>query len=140
MPDATAKRIEIVTEGPADLPLLYGDRVQLQQVILNLVHNAMDALSAAGTPDGRIRIVAATHEAPDRIEIGVIDNGPGIDAAVAGRLFQPLTTSKSDGLGLGLSICAAIVEAHGGRIWLHARQPGATEFRLSLPLDRSSPA
>jgi len=140
LPDAAAKRIRIDTEGFRDLPLLHGDRVQLQQVILNLVRNAMDALVAARTPDGRIRIVAAKHETPARIEIGVIDNGPGIEDALAERLFQPLTTSKSEGLGLGLSICAAIVEAHGGRIWLRARQPGATEFRLSLPLDRSQPA
>jgi C4-dicarboxylate-specific signal transduction histidine kinase len=136
LPDAAAKRIRIDTEGIGDLPLLYGDRVQLQQVILNLVHNAIDALVAARVTDGHIRIVGALHEAPHRIEIGVIDNGPGMDAAQAERLFQPLTTSKSEGLGLGLSICAAILEAHGGRIWLQQHRPGATEFRLSLPLDR----
>ena len=136
LPDAAAKRIRIDTEGIGDLPLLYGDRVQLQQVILNLVHNAIDALVAARVTDGHIRIVGALHEAPHRIEIGVIDNGPGMDAAQAERLFQPLTTSKSEGLGLGLSICAAILEAHGGRIWLQQHRPGATEFRLSLPIDR----
>ena len=70
------------------------------------------------------------------VEISVADNGPGIAAAVQERLFHPLTTSKSDGLGLGLSIAASIIEAHGGRIWLAAAEPGATEFRFTLPLDR----
>ena len=69
------------------------------------------------------------------LEIGVLDNGPGIPADRVEHLFKPLTTSKKEGLGLGLSICLAIVEAHGGRIWLHSRQSGATEFRLSLPLE-----
>jgi signal transduction histidine kinase len=70
----------------------------------------------------------------DLVEVRVADNGPGIEAALAVRLFEPLTTSKPDGLGLGLSICASIVQLHGGRIWLHSGAPGATEFRFSLPL------
>src|ERR1700730_5476062 len=71
------------------------------------------------------------------VEIGVLDNGPGIEGELASRLFDPLTTTKQDGLGLGLSICASIMEAHGGRVWLHSGKPGATEFRFSVPLDRS---
>jgi two-component system sensor kinase FixL len=65
----------------------------------------------------------------------VIDSGPGVAADIAARLFEPLATSKHDGLGLGLSISAAIVEAHGGRLWLHTGEPGATEFRFSLPIE-----
>jgi signal transduction histidine kinase len=72
---------------------------------------------------------------PARIEISVVDNGPGITAEVTERLFHPLTTSKTDGLGLGLSISASIVEAHGGRIWLQTGKAGMTEFRFSLPLE-----
>jgi len=66
-----------------------------------------------------------------------LDNGPGIEGEPASRLFDPLATTKQDGLGLGLSICASIVEAHGGRVWLHSGERGATEFRFSVPLDSS---
>jgi len=109
--------------------------VQLQEVILNLVRNAAEAIADARTPSGRIMVVARRLEAPARIEISVVDNGPGVTAEVAERLFHPLTTSKTDGLGLGLSISASIVEAHGGRIWLQTGKAGATEFRFSLPLE-----
>jgi two-component system sensor kinase FixL len=106
----------------------------VQQVLLNLVRNAMDALAGTDRRDGSIRITATRCDAPARIEIAVADNGPGIDAALAERLFEPLTTSKQDGLGLGLSICASIVQSHGGRIWLQSAAAGATELRFSLPL------
>ena len=104
------------------------------------MRNAIDAIAASGRDDGRIRHRAyAGLTGRSRIEISVLDNGTGIDDAVAGRLFEPLTTSKKDGLGLGLSICASIVEAHGGRIWLQSDAPGATEFRFSLPLGEGKP-
>jgi signal transduction histidine kinase len=128
--EARAKAIEIVLDVPPELPPLHGDRVQLQQVILNLVRNAMEAL--AGRKDGIVRIAVCRFD--DRVEVRVADNGPGIEASLAARLFEPLTTSKPDGLGLGLSICASIVQLHGGRIWLHSGEPGATVFRFSLPL------
>jgi signal transduction histidine kinase len=133
-PEAATRGIALAVDLPADLPAIHGDAVQLQQVILNLVHNAADAISGARTPDGRIVLSARRSHAPAAIEIAVIDNGPGIASDIASRLFHPLTTSKVDGLGLGLSISASIVEAHGGRIWLQASDPGATEFRFSLPL------
>ncbi len=92
-----------------------------------------------GAAGGRIRLFARRSGRPSEVEIGVADNGPGIDASLADRLFQPLTTSKQEGLGLGLSICASIVEAHGGRIWLQSQAAGATEFRFSLPLRTPDP-
>jgi signal transduction histidine kinase len=101
------------------------------------VRNAIEAISGTGQATGRIRIGARRLNAPERIEISVADNGPGIPNELAGRLFAPLTTSKSEGLGLGLAICAAIVDSHGGKVWLHSGLPGATEFRFSLPLDIS---
>jgi len=133
--EATANSVRLSLEARDELPLLYGDRIQLQQVVLNLVRNAVDAL--AGRSDGAVCVVARRLDAPAGVEISVADNGPGIDAALAGRLFEPLMTSKRDGLGLGLSICASIVELHGGRIWLHSGAAGATEFRLSLPARRT---
>ena len=72
--------------------------------------------------------------------IAVRDNGPGIDPALVERLFGPLTTSKKEGLGLGLAISQSIVEAHGGRVWLQEHAPGMTEFRISLPLETVPPA
>jgi signal transduction histidine kinase len=132
--ESIAKNIRIEFDAAADLPPLYGDRIQLQQVILNLVRNAMDAFAGDGRDDGTIRITAHRTDAPAGVEIAVADDGPGIDWELADRLFEPLTTSKPDGLGLGLSICASIVQLHGGRIWLHEGAPGATEFRFSLPV------
>jgi two-component system sensor kinase FixL len=135
--EASARGVIVDLDVAADLPDLYGDRVQLEQVVLNLVHNAVDAIAGAGQSHGHVQVVARRHAAPPHIEIGVSDNGPGIEGELAVRLFDPLTTAKQDGLGLGLSICASIVEAHGGRVWLHSGKPGATEFRFSVPLDRS---
>ena len=135
--EASVRHVSLDLDAPADLPDLYGDRVQLEQVVLNLVHNAIDAIAVAGRLDGEVHVVARRQAAPPRVEIGVLDNGPGIEGELAGRLFDPLTTDKQDGLGLGLSICASILEAHGGRVWLHSGKPGATEFRFSVPLDRS---
>jgi two-component system sensor kinase FixL len=136
---AAAHEIAIELDAADTLPAVYGDRVQLQQVILNFVHNAIEAITAAGLPNGRVRISAAQFDAPARVEIGVSDNGPGIGKELADRLFAPLTTSKSEGLGLGLPICVAIVDSHGGRVWLHSGAAGATEFRFSLPLNSSPP-
>ena len=135
--EASVRHVRVDLDAPADLPDLHGDRVQLEQVVLNLVHNAVDAITAAGRSDGQIHVVARRYATPARVEIGVLDNGPGIEGELAGQLFDPLTTAKQDGLGLGLSICASILEAHGGRVWLHSGEPGATEFRFSVPLDRS---
>jgi C4-dicarboxylate-specific signal transduction histidine kinase len=135
--EASARHVRVDLDAAADLPDIHGDRVQLEQVVLNLVHNAVDAIAEAHQPDGVVRVVARFYESPMRIEIGVLDNGPGIKGQLAERLFDPLTTSKQDGLGLGLSISASIVETHGGRVWLHSGATGATEFRFSLPLEQS---
>jgi two-component system, LuxR family, sensor kinase FixL len=133
--EKTPKRVSLTLDVPDDLPVVHGDAVQLQQVVLNLLHNAMEAIEDARMRDGRITVAARRLKAPDRIEISVMDNGPGIATEMTERLFHPLVTSKTDGLGLGLSICASILQVHGGRVWLHAGNAGATEFRFSLPLE-----
>jgi signal transduction histidine kinase len=135
--EAAGAGIHIDVDASPDLPMLHADRVQLQQVILNLVQNSIDAIESTSRDDGCIRIAAAVTENPRRIEIAVSDNGAGIVPALAERLFQPLTTSKQDGLGLGLSICATIVQSHHGRLWLQSGAPGATEFRFWLPLQQA---
>ncbi|MCW5681273.1 MAG: MASE1 domain-containing protein [Xanthobacteraceae bacterium] len=120
--------------GDADnLPLVHGDRVQLQQVLLNLVQNAIDAVADAKPENGTITLSAYTFDDPSRVEFAIADNGPGIKTDILDRLFEPMVTSKREGLGLGLAICALIVEAHGGKIWVASREQGATEFRFSLP-------
>jgi signal transduction histidine kinase len=131
-----ASSITVTVKTADDLAPVQGDAVQLQEVILNLVRNAAESIGSVHKSDGHITVSATRQYAPARIEIAVADNGAGIAAAVRERIFHPLTTSKSDGLGLGLSITASIIEAHGGRIWLAAAEPGATEFRFTLPLDR----
>jgi two-component system, LuxR family, sensor kinase FixL len=133
--EKTPKRVSLTLDVPDDLPVVHGDAVQFQQVVLNLLHNAMEAIEDARMRDGRITVAARRLKAPDRIEISVMDNGPGIATEMTERLFHPLVTSKTDGLGLGLSICASILQVHGGRVWLHAGNAGATEFRFSLPLE-----
>ena len=138
--EASGAAVRVEVEASPDLPMLHADRVQLQQVILNLVQNSIDAIAGTGRDDGCIRITTALLEDPLRVEIGVSDNGAGIAPALAERLFHPLTTSKQDGLGLGLSICATIVQSHHGRLWLQSGAPGATEFRFWLPLQQVIPS
>jgi len=116
------------------LPPIHGDEVQLQQVVLNLLSNAVDAIAGSRQPNGRVDVSAQLMEVPTRIEIAVRDNGAGVSADFAERLFHPLATSKVDGFGLGLSISASIIAAHGGRIWLQSGDAGTTEFRFSVPL------
>jgi two-component system, LuxR family, sensor kinase FixL len=136
-PDAAGKKIAIELAVDEALPAIFGDRVQLQQVVLNLIHNAVEAITESGRSDGRIGVSAHLSKRDPVIEIGVVDNGVG---APAGQLlFEPQTSHKKDGLGLGLSICASIIEAHGGRLWLHSSVKGATELRFALPLERREP-
>jgi signal transduction histidine kinase len=135
--EAAANRVRIDLDASNDLPAVHGDRTQLEQVVLNLIRNAIESIAGARKADGRIGIAAYRLDAPPHVEIGVSDNGPGVDRELADRLFEPLATSKESGLGLGLPICLSIVESHGGRLWLHSREAGATEFRFSLPLAQS---
>jgi two-component system sensor kinase FixL len=131
-PDAAANRVSLELEVGDALPAIFGDRIQLQQVVLNLVHNGVEAIVEARRAEGRIRISAHRARHEPAVEIGVADNGGGVSPGLA--LFEPLSSSKKGGLGLGLSICASIVQAHGGRIWLQSSGAGGTEFRFSLPL------
>jgi two-component system sensor kinase FixL len=134
--EAEAHNIRLTVGEGRSVSNIFGDTVQLQQVILNLVRNSIDAISTAGNA-GVIVVGARQLSAPDRVEFSVWDNGPGIDDTTAQRLFEPLMTSKHEGLGLGLPICTSIVEAHGGKIWLHSATPGATEFRFSIPIENT---
>ena len=133
-PDAERGGVRVVLHAPALLPAVLVDRIQMQQVLLNLLRNAVEA-SRAG--DGA-RLVSVGLRASDgeAIEVSVHDDGPGIAEEIRPRLFAAFATTRPHGLGLGLAISRTIVEAHGGRIWLERPGPDGTEFRFTLPLAR----
>ena len=120
---------------PPDLPEVRGDRVLLEQVLLNLLSNSLQAMQAVPPEQRLVEIEAALQDG--RMHIRVADRGPGIDAAVADQVFAPFFTTKAGGLGLGLNICRTIVEAHRGRLFFADRPGGGTVFTLELEI--SSP-
>ena len=129
--DARRRRVTLSTEVVPALPAVDGDRVSLQQVVLNLVLNAMDALDQEATDERRV--VVRTRRVADGVEIAVSDTGHGIPADRLPRLFDAFFTTKAEGLGLGLAIARSIVEAHGGRIWAEDHGGRGATFRVSLP-------
>jgi PAS domain S-box-containing protein len=116
------------------LPMILGDRVQLQQVIINLVMNGIEAMQSV-TDRPRELVVRSGQDEPGQALISVADCGVGIAAENADRLFNPFFTTKSGGMGMGLSICRSIMEAHGGRLWATANVPYGATFRFTLPVN-----
>lgn len=114
-----------------DVPDLFIDKIQIQQVLVNLIRNAVEATE--GMADPVIR-VSARADGPEHVRIAVADNGPGLSPAVADRLFEPFATTKEGGMGMGLNICRTIVEAHEGRIWAEPRAGGGMVFSFRLPI------
>src|SRR2546422_4072553 len=140
--ESAARRVAIRTDVAGDLPLVLGDRVQLQQVLLNLVVNGMDAMSKAEEADRRLEIRgrSETHDGTQAITISVQDRGIGLQAGHTERIFEAFYTTKPHGMGMGLAISRSIIEAHGGRLWAESnRGPGAT-FSFRLPAAAASAA
>jgi PAS domain S-box-containing protein len=127
--------VSLQTNLAARLPLIEGYRVQLQQVVLNLILNAVEAMSCVDEPPRELRI-STTRNASGPILVAVRDSGPGLDPAIANRLFDPFYTTKPEGIGMGLPICNSIIEAHGGRFWAGANEPRGAVFQFTLPLER----
>jgi signal transduction histidine kinase len=126
-------RVSLRTELAAGLPPVLGDRIQLQQVILNLVMNGMEAMSSVADRPRELLIRSGTH-GPQGIFVAVRDSGIGLDAQTLERIFDAFFTTKPEGMGMGLSISRTIIEAHGGRLWATPHDgPGAT-FQLTLPM------
>lgn len=121
--------VTVIMDLAQDLPPVVIDRVQIQQVVLNLVRNAVEALAAVDRRELVIRSMAMGKD----IEIAIRDTGPGLAPEVSAKLFQPFVTTKQKGMGIGLSICRSIVEAHGGRLSAAHNPGGGTVFTFTLP-------
>jgi PAS domain S-box-containing protein len=128
---ARRNRVEIVLEVDEGIPYLRGDPVQLQQVIINLMVNAVQALSQHNTTDRSVRVSARVRD--DAVEISCLDNGPGFNGD-GEAFFKPFHTTKQHGIGMGLAICRSIVEAHDGKISAGANPSGGAAFHVTLPL------
>jgi PAS domain S-box-containing protein len=127
------RNVTVQTSLPSEIPKVLGDRVQLQQVIMNLVINGADAMNAVS---GRRRIlwIGSRPNGGDHVVITVGDCGTGIDESIRSRVFDPLFTTKSNGMGMGLPICRGIVQAHGGKLWAAPASPHGTEFHFTVPI------
>jgi C4-dicarboxylate-specific signal transduction histidine kinase len=128
-------RVSVRTELAPELPQVLADRIQLQQVILNLIVNGIEAMSSL---NGRARVLHLRSEAvePIGVMVTVKDTGVGIDPDKIDRIFEPFFTTKTHGMGLGLSICRSIVEAHGGRLVVTHGDPHGSAFQVVLPGNR----
>ena len=112
-----------------------GDRTQLQQVTLNLILNAIEAMGGIDA-GARELWISTEREAAGGVLVTVRDSGPGLDPADTERVFTAFYTTKPKGMGMGLAICRSMVEAHGGRMWASANEPGGAVFQFTLPLER----
>jgi PAS domain S-box-containing protein len=133
-----SRSVAIQTKLAADLPLLSGDRVQLQQVIMNLAMNGADAMSSVGDRPRLLRVESKIDD-EGSVEVTIRDTGTGIEEAIRHRIFDPLFTTKPAGMGMGLSICRRIIEAHGGRLSASPGTPHGTEFQFTIPGSNRSP-
>ena len=130
--DAVARGVGVTVDVPADLPAVSGDRVQLEQVVMNLLANAFDAV-AGQSPSARRHVAVHARVHDGAVLLTVRDTGPGIAPGDFERIFEPFFTRKSSGMGMGLSICRTIIHAHGGRITARAPETGGSQFDITLP-------
>jgi PAS domain S-box-containing protein len=129
--------ILLQTELANDLPSIWGDRVQLQQLILNLIMNGIEAMSEV-SEDSRELLIGSRVYAPDGVIVTVRDSGPGLKPESLDHIFDPFYTTKPTGMGMGLSICRSIAEEHGGRLWASANAPRGAVFQFTLHQDDAS--
>jgi len=130
--DADKRNVRLTLDFDTPLPPVHGDRVQLQQVLINLLINALDALS--GNQRSSSHVTVCARNAGDSVEVDISDNGSGITEDKLPHVFEPFFSSKANGLGMGLAISKSIIEAHGGRMWAANNQAGGVTFTVSLPL------
>jgi signal transduction histidine kinase len=128
---AEGRGVRLEMDFAPDAPTVFIDKVQIQQVLLNLIRNAVEAMQSSPRRELLVRTAMA---ADGMVEVSVTDSGPGLADDVREKLFQPFVTTKSAGMGVGLSICRAIVDAHGGRMWLADNPGGGAAFHFTLPV------
>jgi len=126
------EKVAVKTSLMQHMVPIVGDRVQLQQVLLNLIMNAVEAMSAVKQDERELRIATQQSETGD-VVVAVEDSGLGIDPDRADRIFAPFYTTKATGTGMGLAICRSIIAAHGGQLWAEARRPRGSAFKFTLP-------
>ena len=127
------QQVALTLDLAPGLPLALGDRVQLQQVLLNLIMNAVEAMAALADRPRQLHIRSARHDA-DHVAVAVRDTGPGIDPGTLDRLFTAFFTTKPGGMGMGLSISRSIIEAHGGRLVAADIVEGGASFQFTVPV------
>ena len=132
-PEITRRKVSLQTRLALELPSVPADRVQLQQLLLNLVMNALDAMGTV-TDRQRVLCISTAQPEPHAIQVAVQDNGVGIDPQTADHLYDPFYTTKPDGLGMGLAISRSIIEAHGGRLWATPNVDHGVTFQFTLPV------
>ena len=125
-------RVSLRTELALTLPMILGDRIQLQQVIINLVKNGIEAMQQV-TDHPRELLIRSRQDETQQVLVSVTDCGVGISAKDTDRLFNAFFTTKASGMGMGLSICRSIIEAHGGRLWATANVPHGATFQFTIP-------
>lgn len=130
--EAQTWHVRLVLELADTLPPALAAPVHIEHVLVNLLQNAIEAMRMAGMPSGTITL--ATRNAGDQIRISVADTGPGLSAELGGRIFEPLYTTKAEGLGMGLAISRSVVEAHGGKLWVDSDGASGATFHFTLPL------
>jgi C4-dicarboxylate-specific signal transduction histidine kinase len=134
--EALKNRVSVESQFAEGLPSIAGDRVQLQQVALNLIFNALQAMGAV--TEGARQVIITTRQIElNDLYVGVQDTGPGLGPETLARLFEPFYTTKPNGMGMGLTICRSIIEAHGGRLWASACQPHGALFQFAIPAQPS---
>lgn len=126
-------RIVLNTHLVNGLVSVQGDRVQLQQVVVNLILNAVEALSSDDNGARELSIRIEQGQVDGGVLVQVRDSGPGIDPENLDRVFEPFFTTKTSGVGMGLSICRSIINSHGGRLWAEANEPRGAVFQFTLP-------
>jgi two-component system, LuxR family, sensor kinase FixL len=137
MSDAAIRNVPMRLETAAGLPRVRGDRVQLQQVVLNLVLNGLDAMREPGAREGGL-VIRTLSDGAGLVAVAVQDAGPGIADKDADHIFNALYTTKSEGIGMGLAIVRTIVDAHGGRITAENNPDGGATFQFTLPAEKAT--
>src|SRR5712671_4384162 len=132
--EAVKTGVTVGTQLSGELPRIQCDRVQLQQVMLNLIVNAIQSMSGVEDGNRELHINTVSIE-PEGVCVAVRDTGPGLSPETLSRLFEPFYTTKSEGMGIGLSICRSIIEAHGGRLWATRCEPRGALFQFTIPAD-----